>query len=98
MTVGEIKKQLAQFDDNTEILYNEPIIGALIPMINWNLKKILMIQTKDGDWFSENEFEELKKNNEKFDSDILIKKEKAYLYYDRSDEYECEFIENDIGI
>ena len=88
MTIKDIKEQLNQFDDDMIVLYNEPIIGALIPLDFWSLKKAVFIQTKDGLWYTEKEFNELKQNNEKFDSDILIKKEQAYLYENMGPEYD----------
>lgn len=78
MKVKNLKAQLEQLDDEMEILYSEPIIGALVST-DWKISKNVFIQTKDGYWYTENEFKELKDAGEKFDSDILIKKEQAYI-------------------
>lgn len=97
MTIKDIKEQLNQFDDDMIVLYNEPIIGALIPLDFWSLKKAMFVQTKDGEWFTENEFEELKKENRKFETDVLIRKEQAYLYEDGAPEYDSSgftFLDN----
>ncbi len=82
MKVSDLKNQIALLDDDMEILYNEPIIGVLIPMDNWKLEKGIFFQTKDGYWLTEKEFKELTDAGEIFVSEILIKKEQAYLVQD----------------
>lgn len=82
MKVGELKEQLSKFDDEMEIFYNEPILGAVMNFEGYTLVERIMIQLKNGDWFTLQEFDELKKENTVFDSDILIKKKSLFLLLD----------------
>jgi hypothetical protein len=56
--VKEFKDSLSNFDENMEIFYNEPIIGALIP-VDWILSQKQIIQLKDGNFYTEEEYKDL---------------------------------------